>query len=77
MFFPHSRRATEFRGASRSLTGSLWMNNGSAHQRQATAPNGYQARLGTGVAPFGNSNFSSDSDKAKLMGGTVEKVYRS
>jgi L-fuconolactonase len=28
-----------------------------------------------GVAPFRNSNRLSDSDKAKLMGGTVEKVY--
>ena len=28
-----------------------------------------------GVAPFRNTNRLSDGDKAKLMGGTLEKVY--
>ena len=29
-----------------------------------------------GVAPFRNTTHLSDSDKAKLMGGTLEKVYK-
>ena len=29
-----------------------------------------------GVAPFRNTSRLSDSDRAKLMGGTLEKVYR-
>ena len=29
-----------------------------------------------GVAPFRNTTRLSESDKAKLMGGTLEKVYR-
>jgi hypothetical protein len=29
-----------------------------------------------GVAPFRNTNRFSDSDKATLMGGTLQKVYK-
>jgi L-fuconolactonase len=28
-----------------------------------------------GVAPFRNTDRSSDSDRSKLMGGTLKKVY--